>query len=87
MKSGYDRFSNGFSTRFSIDYKYYHKNEKFQISTGFNYTMAYTKNIREYYFAKNEYYEEERKWDKLLGLKIEVIIPIQRKNKEEFHYY
>ena len=87
MKKGYDRFSNGFSTRFSIDYKYYHKNERFQISSGVNYTMAYTKNIREYDFANNDYYADERKWDKLLGVKIEVIIPIQRKNKEEFHYY
>ena len=35
MKKGYDRFSNGLSTKFSIDYKYYNKNEQrvFAIST------------------------------------------------------
>ena len=28
-----------------------------------------------------------KKWDKLLGFEIEIIIPIHRKNEEEFHYY
>ena len=87
MKKGYDRFSNGFSTKFSLDYKYYHQKGRFQISSGFNYTMAYTKKQREYDFANKEYYSSERSWDKLLGFKVEVIIPINRKNEEEFHYY
>ena len=87
MKRGYDRFSNGYSTKFSIDYKYYHKNGRLQIGSGLNYTMAYTKNQRAYSFAMNEYYSSKRTWDKLLGIKVELIIPIHRKNKEEFHYY
>ena len=87
MKKGYDRFSNGFSTKFSTDYKYYHKKGKFQISSGVNYTMAYTKIQRAYDFANKEHYSSKRKWDQLLGFKVEVIIPIHRKNEEEFHYY
>jgi len=87
MKKGYDRFSNGFSTKFSADYKYYHKKGKFQISSGVNYTMAYTKIQRAYDFANKEHYSSKRKWDQLLGFKVEVIIPIHRKNEEEFHYY
>lgn len=87
MKKGYDRFSNGFSTKLSVDYKYYHKKGRFQISSGFNYTMAYTKNQRAYDFANNKYYSSKRTWDQLFGIKIEVIIPINRKNEEEFHYY
>ena len=87
MKKGYDRFSNGFSTKFSADYKYYHKKGKFQISSGVNYTMAYTKIQRAYNFANEERYPNKRRWDQLLGFKLEVIIPIHRKNKEEFHYY
>ena len=87
MKKGYDRLSNGFSTRFSVDYKYYHKKGRFQISSGFNYTMAYTKNQRAYDFANNEYYSSKRTWDQLLGFKLEIIIPIHRKYEEEFHYY
>ena len=87
MKKGYDRFSNGYSTRFSVDYKYYHKNGRLQISSGLNYTMAYTKNQRAYNFAMNEYYSNKRTWDQLLGINIELIIPIDRKNEEKFHYY
>ena len=87
MKKGYDRFSNGFSTKLSIDYKYYHKNGQFQMSLGVNYTMAYTKNQRAYNFANNEYYSSKRTWDQLLGFKLEIIIPIHRKHEEEFHYY
>ena len=87
MKKGYDRFSNGLSTKFCVDYKYYHKKGRFQISSGFNYTMAYTKNQRAYDFENNTYYSNERTRDQLLGFKIEIIIPIQRKNNEEFHYY
>lgn len=87
MKKGYDRFSNGFSTKFCFEYRYYHRKGKFQISSGFNYIMAYTKNQRVYDFANNEYYQNKRNLDQLLGLKIEIIIPINRKNKEEFHYY
>tara|TARA_Y100000385_G_scaffold273707_1_gene315891 strand:+ start:594 stop:1325 length:732 start_codon:yes stop_codon:yes gene_type:complete len=87
MKKGYDRFSNGISTKFSADYKYYHKKGKFQISSGVNYTMAYTKIQRAYDFANKEYYSSKRKWDQLLGFKLELIIPIHRKNEEEFHYY
>lgn len=87
MKKGYDSFSNGFSTKLSIDYKYYNKKGRFQISSGINYTMAYTKRQRIYDFANNEYYPKERSWDKLLGIKIEIIIPVNMSNNEEFHYY
>ena len=87
MKKGYDRFSNGFSTKLSIDYKYYHKKGRLQISSGFNYTMAYTKIQRAYNFANNEYYNSKRTWDQLLGFEVEIIIPIHRKNEEKFHYY
>lgn len=87
MKKGYDRFSNGGSTKLTIDYKYYHKKGRFQISSGLNYTMAYTKNQRAYDFTNNKYYSGERSWDKLLGIKGEIIIPIRRKNEEKFHYY
>ena len=87
MKKGYDQFSNGFSTKTSIDYKYYHNKGRFQMSIGVNYTMTYIKNQREYDFANNKYYSSKRTWEKLLGLKTEIIIPINRKNENQFHYY
>lgn len=87
MKKGYDRFSNGLSTKTSIDYKYYNRKGRFQISLGLNYTMAYTQNKRVYNFAKKEYYSDKKNWDKLFGCKVEIIIPINKRNEEEFHYY
>jgi hypothetical protein len=87
MKKGYDRFSNGISAKFSIDYKFYHKKGMFQISSGLNYTIAHTKIQRNYDFANNLVYPNKRKWDNFLGIKFEVIIPIQRKNDEQFHYF
>ncbi len=87
MKKGYDRFSNGLSTKLSLDYKYYHKKGRVQVSSGINYMMAYTKNKRTYNFANNEYYDSQRNWDQLLGFNFEIIIPIYKKNQEEFHYY
>ena len=87
MKEGYDRLSSGFSMKSSIDYKYYHEKGRLQISAGINYTIAYTKNQRSYDFAKNQPYPNTRKWDKLLGFKVEIIIPINRQNDEQFHYF
>jgi len=87
MKKGYDRFTNGISGKLSIDYKYYSKKGKFQISVGINYTTAYTKIQRAYNFAENSHYPSGRKWDNLQGFKVEVIIPIRRKNEEKFHYF
>lgn len=87
MKRGYDRFTNGFSTKISIDYKYYHKSGMLQISSGINYAMAYTKVQRSYDFKNNLEYLDSRSWDQLLGLKFEIIIPINRDNDEKFHYF
>ncbi len=87
MKKGYDKYSSGFSTKFSIDYNYYHKKGKLQINAGVNYIMALMQNQRTYDFANNTRYSKKRNWEKLIGLKIEIIIPIQRRNKEEFHYF
>jgi hypothetical protein len=54
---------------------------------GMNMTIAYTKNKRPYLFDKAEYTPNTRSLDNLLGINMGVIIPIHRKNEEEFHYY
>ena len=87
MKKGYDRLTNGISSKFSIDYKYYSKNGRFQLVSGIHYTIANTKHQRAYDFANNLQYTEIKRWDKFLGFDIGIIIPISRRNKEEFHYY
>ena len=86
-KKGYDRLTNGFSTKWEASYKYYDKNGKFQMYAGVNMTVAYTKNRRTYLFDKAEYTPNTGSWDNLLGINMGIIIPIHRKNEEEFHYY
>ena len=86
-KKGYDRFSNGISSHLSLTYRYYDKSGKFQIYTGINMTVAYTKLQRKYLFSDMKYASNQRSKDQLLGLKMGIIIPIKRKNEEEFHYY
>ena len=86
-KKGYDRLTNGISTKWNASYKFYSPNGKFQMYTGINITIAYTKNKRPYLFDKEEYTSNRGSWDNLLGINVGVIIPIQRKNEEEFHYY
>ena len=43
MKKGYDRLTNGISSKFSIDYKYYSKNGRFQLVSAHYYTIAILK--------------------------------------------
>jgi hypothetical protein len=86
-KKGYDYLTNGISTKWELSYKYYSSNGKFQMYTGINMTNAFTKNKRPYLFDKQKYTSNIGSWDNLLGVNIGVIIPIHRKNEEEFHYY
>ena len=87
MKKGYDKLTNGYSGKFNVAYKYYDQHGKFQINTNLNYLFAYTKNQRTYDFNNELYYPKGRKWDNLFGISIGIIIPINRKNNEEFHYF
>ena len=86
-KKGYDRLANGISSKWEAIYRYYDKSGKFQMYAGMNMTVAYTKNRRPYLFDKMEYTPNKGSWDNLLGINMGVIIPIHRKNEEEFHYY
>ena len=60
MKKGYDRLTNGLSERFTIAYKYYDQNGRFQMSTNLNYLFGLTKNQRAYDFANQTYYSQEK---------------------------
>ena len=86
-KKGYDRLSNGVSTKWEAIYKYYSSNGKFQMYSGVNITLAYTKNRRPYLFDQMQYTSNETNLDKLIGVNFGIIIPIQRRNEEKFHYY
>ena len=86
-KKGYDRLSNGISTKWEAIYKYYSPNEKFQMYSGISITLAYTKNRRPYLFDQIQYTPNDMNLDKLIGVSFGIIIPIQRRNEEKFHYY
>ena len=86
-KKGYDKLTNGISSKWEATYRYYDKSGKFQIYAGLNIILAYTRIQREYLFDKMEYAPKTKSWDKLAGVKVGIIIPIHRKNEEEFHYY
>tara|TARA_B100001758_G_C18408064_1_gene613565 strand:- start:1522 stop:2256 length:735 start_codon:yes stop_codon:yes gene_type:complete len=87
-KRGYDQFTNGISSRICAEYKYYSKrNKNLQFSLGINYTTAYTSMRRPYLFNEELYNSRENKLDKILGIRIGVIIPIKKKNEEKFYYY
>ena len=86
-KKGYDRLTNGISSKWEATYRYYDKGGRFQMYAGLNMTLAYTSIQREYLFDKMEYTPNTKSWDKLAGVKVGIIIPIHRKNEEKFHYY
>ena len=85
-KKGYDRLTSGFSSKWEMSYKYFSPKGRFQISTGLNIILAYTKNRRPYLFDQQAPVEDKMRWDNLIGLSLGVIIPIKRANDEKFHY-
>ena len=86
-KKGYDRMTNGFSSKLSIDYKYYSKKEFFQFTTGISLVTAFTKIRRPYLIDQKTFSSKDLGIDQLFGIKAGFIIPINRSNKEEFYYY
>ena len=86
-KKGYDQLTNGLSTNFTIDYIYYQKRKQLKIFTGVDYSLAFTKERRAYYFPDVISTNQNIKTDHIFGVHIGIIIPINRKNEEEFHYF
>tara|TARA_B100000780_G_scaffold59917_1_gene38460 strand:- start:4585 stop:5316 length:732 start_codon:yes stop_codon:yes gene_type:complete len=86
-KKGYDQLSSGISTQINIDYIFMGQNSNLQFYTGLEYTLGFTKNIRPYNFNTLNYSNDSFRFDKLFGFKIGLIIPINRQNSEEFHYF
>lgn len=86
-KKGYDRFSSGLSTKWNADYFYFSKKGDVQFFSGVEMIYAFTKNQRNYLFDKMLPTENKLRHDILIGMRLGIIIPISRKNKEEFHYF
>ena len=86
-KKGYDQLSGGISTKISFDYKYYSKKSDIQFTIGLNYQMAYTKQQRAYNYNTMQYNDNKLITDKILGTRIGIIVPLNKRNTEEFFYY
>jgi len=84
---GYDKFTNGISTKLCVDYMYFSKRNSVKFNIGVEFINAFTKNRRAYDFAAMEEYDNNWKKDQLIGVKFGIIIPINRNNEEKFHYY
>ena len=86
-KKGYDQLTNGLSTQLVIDYMMLEDEKRFKLFAGIDYTLAFTKNRRAYDFSDMNYTDKNMRDDLLLGFHVGLIIPINRKNTEEYHFY
>jgi len=86
-KKGYDQLTNGLSTQFIIDYMILEHKKRFKLFAGLDYTLGFTKNKRTYDFKSMSSINQSIRKDMLFGAHIGLIIPINRKNSEGFHYF
>ena len=84
---GYDKFTNGLSTKLSVDYLYFSKQNSIKYNIGLEFINALTKNKRTYDFSTMQEYDNNLRIDQLIGMKFGIIIPINRNNEEKFYYY
>ncbi|MAX68080.1 MAG: hypothetical protein CMP60_00045 [Flavobacteriales bacterium] len=84
---GYDKFTNGISTKLCVEYMYFSKENSVKFNIGIELINAFTKNRRPYDFAAMEEYDNNLRIDQLIGIKFGIIIPINRNNEQKFHYY
>ena len=86
-KIGYDKQRSGVSAKIITEYKYYSKKGRLQFTSGISYILASTKNDRMYFFNDREFSSDKKYKDNILSFHFGMIVPINRSNKEKFHYY
>lgn len=85
-KIGYDKAHHGLFGKLMLNYNYYRKKGGIQITTGINYSIAQVQYSNTYLF--NEMRNDKEQYiGSEIGFNIGLIIPIERINQEEFHYY
>ena len=85
-KKGYDRLSGGVTAKLNVNYMYFSKQNNIKLYAGLELIKGWTKNLRSYNFDEMTYTSTNYRNDILLGIKVGVIIPILKRNQEEFHY-
>jgi hypothetical protein len=85
-KKGYDRLSNGLAMTGFIGYQHLDPKKRINFITGFDLTMGFTQNRRDFNFDTMTKDERKRK-DFLVGFKVGWILPISTgENPEEIFY-
>ena len=85
-KKGYDRLSNGLALGEFIGYVHLGKNHFINFFAGFEIIEAFTKNRRSFNIDTIEK-DDTKRLDILSGFKFGWIIPLYRRNADEFYYY
>ncbi len=86
-KKGYDRLSGGLSMKLNTNFMYFNKRNNIKFFVGFEFIKGWTKNLRAYDFDQMMHTSDDFRNDIILGIKSGIIIPIFRKNSEEFYYF
>lgn len=84
---GYDKFTNGLSTKVCLDYMYFDKKNSVKFHIGTEFINAFTTIKRKYNFSTMEKFDQSLNLDQLIGVRFGIIIPINRNNESKFHYY
>ncbi len=83
---GYDMLTQGLSSKLCVKYMYFDKKTSIKFYIGTEIIYALTKNHRDYNFSLMTPYDTNLRKDNLLGMKLGVIIPINRNNEGKFYY-
>ena len=86
-KKGYDRLSGGVTMKLNANYMHFSKRNNIKFFVGVEFVKGWTRNLRAYNFDQMMFTAEGSRNDIILGVKSGIIIPIFRKNSEEFHYF
>jgi len=85
-KKGYDRLTGGINVGFFAGYVFMSDNRYFNFFGGIEGYYANTKSLRTWDFQKNKYDDTKRK-DALLGLKVGIILPLYKRATNAFYIY
>lgn len=85
-KKGYDGLRNGIATRGFIGYQFLSSNKLVNFYAGIEYYFAWTKSRRSYDF--NLHGKDNSQYhDSMIGFRVGWILPLYRRNPDDFYYY
>ncbi len=83
---GYDRLTRGIATKLTTGYSYFSKDRRLNANLLIEYTLGFTKAVRSHNFDTGQN-DGNTRYDQLIGLKLEILLPFFKAPKEEIIYY